>query len=456
MPRNVVTIEDLSNDEIESVFDVADSFLTSKEHRDRYRDYRVKGRSKLASKLVLATLFFEPSTRTRLSFESAMVRLGGHVISSPDAAVTSAAKGESLADTVRVIQNYADAIVLRHPLEGAARVAAHYARMVPVINAGDGSHEHPTQTLCDLYTLRRQHKKLGGLRVLLCGDLRNGRTIHSLVLALARFDAKVSVYPAPGMDLPEHVYRRLASEYNCIPDRATSGSSARNVDAFYLGPSEEDSHQLALFSGGKINLADVDVFYVTRHQKERLGHGISKAGTGYPVVDRRFLDAKGFRSVGTSVLHPLPRVDELGYDLDKDERGMYFKQASYGVPVRMALLAGVLGLNKTLAKSDDRVKEPAKTHEISCQNARCISTHETKYLDAKFLFVKSDTPMIRCYYCDHEVAPMVIGRERDRTILIAPPTSNLDATDLVFFANEDVARSHDFAIPSKTPILQNM
>ena len=181
--RNVVSIDDLSNEEIERVFRLADEIAESPR--------RFWGR---ATAKVLATLFYEPSTRTRLSFESAMQRLGGGTISQADMSASSASKGETLADTARVVGKYADAIVLRHPWEGASHLAARYAG-VPVINAGDGGHEHPTQTLCDLYTLRKRHGALQGLTVALCGDLQTGRTIHSLAFALARFQANVFFVP---------------------------------------------------------------------------------------------------------------------------------------------------------------------------------------------------------------------------------------------------------------------
>src|SRR5262245_40610445 len=202
MPRSVVTIDDLTNDEMEEIFRLADEFLG--EMTTPEEPYRIRGRRQTAGKFVLATLFFEASTRTRLSFESAMTRLGGHCLSSSDASQTSAAKGETIADMVRVVSNYADAIVIRHPFEGAARVAADYAT-VPVINAGDGSHEHPTQTLCDLYTLRaaqaqkgqpRSIQSLKNLNVVVWGDLRYGRTVHSLVYALARLHARIIPRPA--------------------------------------------------------------------------------------------------------------------------------------------------------------------------------------------------------------------------------------------------------------------
>src|SRR6266850_4409253 len=199
---DIVSIEDLEIDEIERIFKIADSFL----------DGIATGTPcTTAAGLIMATLFYEPSTRTRLSFESAMHRLGGAVISSADMHASSAAKGESLADTVRVVSGYADVIVLRHPHDGAARVAADYAAC-PVLNAGDGSREHPTQTLCDLYILRRKKGHLKGLTVALCGDLKFGRTVHSLIYALARFGANIVAVPYGGMDVPDYVLERVAAE----------------------------------------------------------------------------------------------------------------------------------------------------------------------------------------------------------------------------------------------------
>src|SRR5579864_2280954 len=174
--RHVVSINDLSDSEVEKVFNIAQSYL--KELPDPKFDFRIGSNTKTATKSILASLFYEPSTRTRLSFESAMLRLGGGIITSSDPATSSAAKGESLADSVRVIANYADLIVIRHPKDGAARLAAEYST-VPIINGGDGSHEHPTQTLCDIFTLKRKHDNLKGLNVAISGDLKGSRTIHS-------------------------------------------------------------------------------------------------------------------------------------------------------------------------------------------------------------------------------------------------------------------------------------
>jgi aspartate carbamoyltransferase catalytic subunit len=210
LTRHIVSINDLSNKEIEIIFQVAHGFL--KELADPGHAYRIGRGTSIASKQILASLFYEPSTRTRLSFESAMLRLGGDKITSADPAVSSAAKGESLADTIRVIGNYADIIVIRHPRDGAARLAAEYSQ-IPVINGGDGSHEHPTQTLCDLFTLRSKNKSFRKMKIAIAGDLKGSRTIHSFVYALARFGATIDPLPAPGMELPAHVDRRLRENF---------------------------------------------------------------------------------------------------------------------------------------------------------------------------------------------------------------------------------------------------
>src|SRR5579863_3429186 len=291
MPRipkyDLVSIEDLSIGEIERIFTLADTFAAALENAERLT---------IADGLIMATLFYEPSTRTRLSFESAMHRLGGAVISSADMHASSAAKGESLADTARVVSAYADLIVVRHPFDGAARVAAEYAT-VPVINAGDGSREHPTQTLCDLYILRRKKGRLKGLTVALCGDLKFGRTVHSLIYALARFGANIVAVPYGGMDVPDYVLERVAAERNYSFSTVTMDelkSLAGGLDALYLTPSAP--HQMALFTGdAPLNRAPageapaaLDAFYVTRLQKERLGSK-EAASESYVRFDGRAL-----------------------------------------------------------------------------------------------------------------------------------------------------------------------
>src|SRR3954468_6782106 len=270
--RHIVSINDLTDREIETVFDVAQSFL--RELPDSHFPYRIGRSTKIASDCILASLFYEPSTRTRLSFESAMLRLGGETITSADPATSSAAKGESLADSVRVIANYADIMVIRHPRDGAARLAAEYSR-IPVINGGDGSHEDPTQTLCDIFTLKKKNKDLKNLKVAISGDLKGSRTIHSFVYALARFGARIVPMPAPGMELPDHVHRRLQQEFRCKFD-----SGDGSIAALYHTPDEP--HQPALFPGPdfefsfksyhsaseKVRKQKIAAVYVTRFQKE--------------------------------------------------------------------------------------------------------------------------------------------------------------------------------------------
>src|SRR5690242_12376131 len=333
LTRHIISINDLTNKEIEIIFEVAQGFL--KELAEPGRAHRIGRGTSIASKHILASLFYEPSTRTRLSFESAMLRLGGDKITSADPAVSSAAKGESLADTIRVIGNYADIIVIRHPRDGAARLAAEYSQ-IPVINGGDGSHEHPTQTLCDLFTLRSKNKSFRNMKVAIAGDLKGSRTIHSFVYALARFGATIDPLPAPGMELPAHVDRRLREEFHCrmiakAPDQPDGGA----LDALYV--TSDQPHQLALIPEPEkhedIVRKKIDAVYVTRFQKERW----AEKERPYPKIDAKFMRDEKYSEA--SVMHPLPRVNELDVSLDKDRRAIYFQQAAYGVPVRMALIS---------------------------------------------------------------------------------------------------------------------
>jgi aspartate carbamoyltransferase catalytic subunit len=432
MVRHLVTIDDLSDGEILNIFALADEFLAKM--GDPEKQWRVVGRLPLAQDFILETLFYEPSTRTRFSFESAMTRLGGHVLSSADPKTTSAAKGETIADTVRVLQNYADLIVIRHPCEGAVKVAAEYAD-VPIINAGDGGHEHPTQTLCDLYTLQREKGTLKNLNVLLWGDLKNGRTVHSLVYGLARFGARIIPMPAEGYDLPDHVKRRLLRDYDCEPvtkERLGNEGSGEGttdefpVDVVYVTP--EKPHQRSLFSDVKEKgtdvlrvrlphnaLSKIDACYVTRLQKERMSGETS--ADSYPVVDTAFLNNRRYRQ--SSVMHPLPRVTELGYDLDNDERAVYFKQASYGVPVRMALISALLNLKPDILGAEPPKKRHAHytRRTVACDNPQCVTALETeqRYLTPKFLVIIEDERLTaRCQYCEHESVPEFVGRSSTR------------------------------------------
>jgi aspartate carbamoyltransferase catalytic subunit len=451
MPRSIISIDDLTIDEMEAIFQLADRFLV--EMGDPAKPYRVMGRNDLAGKYILATLFFEASTRTRLSFESAMLRLGGRYLSSADGSQTSASKGETIADTVRVVSSYADALVIRHPLEGAARVAADFAGL-SVINAGDGSHEHPTQTLCDLYTLRAAQAEKGrprsihsikDLNVVIWGDLLHGRTVHSLVYALARLKARIIPRAAPGCELPEHVASRLARDYNCLPiikDNAEDGLPP-DVDVVYLTP--EEPHQLALFDirePAQIKgLSTVDALYSTRLQLERLAKNY--AGQ-YPAVNSEFLKQKRYRDA--NVMHPLPRVDELSYDIDEDKRSMYFKQAAYGVPVRMALIASLLELDPALAttstSNESRYPIYSQPGGIECSNANCVSrsSAERRYLMPRFWVLQQSPPMLRCAFCDVEQAPHAAGRVSTHKFMSdSADWPDISAADRIFFADDSQA-----------------
>lgn len=457
MPRSIVTIDDLTNDEMEAVFQLADRFLAEKASADR--PYRMRGMFDLAREQILATLFFEASTRTRLSFESAMLRLGGQCLTTADASQSSAAKGETIADTVRVVENYADAIVIRHPLEGAARVAADYAG-VPVINAGDGSHEHPTQTLCDLYTLRaaqaekgrpRSIESLRDLNVVIWGDLHHGRTVHSLVYALARLKARIIPRAAPGCELPKNVCSRLARDYHCVAvnKEEIADGLPPDVDVVYLTPQEP--HQLALFANLPVpapskSFKSVDALYSTRLQLERFQ---AEYGGSYPAVNPDFLKDKQYRDA--KVMHPLPRVDELSYEIDQDQRSVYFQQAAYGVPVRMALIASLLEICPTLSASDspaaNRYPRYGRPGGIECTNERCVTRKksEQRYLTPKFRIVDQAQPILRCEYCDYEQQPQAVGRVSSRKYTAdMDQWTSLPADDLIFFADEARATEAKF------------
>ena len=410
--RNLVTIDDLSNGEIEALFSLADEMANSPNEQ-----------SGLCQGKIMASLFFEPSTRTRLSFEAGMLRLGGRIISAVDIGASSLAKGESIADMAKVLGSYADIIVIRHPWEGAARVVADYAG-VPVINAGDGGHEHPTQTLCDLYTIRKERQTIKELRIALWGDLKHGRTVHSLIYALARFGATILFCPGPGLEMPEHVLRRLSTEYKGELKRCGNLNQKLErglfpIDAIYMTP--VSPHQLAMLPDISIRVelkAGVDALYVTRLQKERQAPTVEEQGLkkGYPVVDKKLLKGKEFKK--TLVMHPLPRVDELAHEVDADPRSMYFKQAAYGMPVRMALLALLFGAKEvTIPEREDsfvrKIYYPVYKRDsgVKCSNRNCVSNQETevRYIKPEFKIVSHDPLTLRCVYCDHELYPQYVA-----------------------------------------------
>jgi aspartate carbamoyltransferase catalytic subunit len=459
--RHIVSINDLSNQEIETIFRLAQHYL------DKLSDpncaYRIARSTSVASDCILASLFYEPSTRTRLSFESAMLRLGGDVITSADPATSSAAKGESLADSVRVIANYADLMVIRHPRDGAARLAAEYSR-IPVINGGDGSHEHPTQTLCDIFTLKKKNKELKNLKVAISGDLKGSRTIHSFVYALARFGARIVPMPAPGMELPAHVRERLRTDFGCEFDDADG-----SIGALYKTP--EEPHQPALFSGPEYEFSvdqseaprarasrqqKIAAVYVTRFQKERW----PSEERQYPKIDAKFLREPKYSRA--SVLHPLPRVDELDVALDKDHRAIYFEQAAYGVPLRMALISLLLGVGEAkalatfaggFATSKSVLYQQPRGLGIRCINRNCIvhDEKEAPYVQNKFNLVAdgSSAPIkLRCLYCESDIDEFVLASKKNRWFSAdragLAEISGQTVRDFVFFADDNDALSNGF------------
>ncbi len=302
--KSILEPMDMTTAELEEIFDLADEIIANPPRFAHACDGKL-----------LATLFYEPSTRTRFSFEAAMLRLGGQVIGFSEPNSSSVAKGESIADTIRTIACYADIAVMRHPKEGAPRIAANSTDM-PVINAGDGGHQHPTQTLTDLLTIRRRKGGFENLTVGLCGDLKFGRTVHSLIKALSRYAGVNFVLISPEeLRVPDYV-RRGVLEANNVPYREVK--KMQDV------------------------LPELDVLYMTRVQRERFFN----EDDYIRLKDRYILDAEKMQLANADmmVLHPLPRVNEIAVEVDSDPRALYFEQAKNGMFVRMALIMKLLGI----------------------------------------------------------------------------------------------------------------
>ena len=302
MIRSVIAVPDLTPEELDSLMDTAEDIIA---HPDDYAD--------ACRRKKLATLFFEPSTRTRLSFEAAMYELGGNVISVTGAGTSSAAKGESVADTAKTVSCYADIIAMRHPKEGAAAVAARNAS-IPVINAGDGGHCHPTQTLADLLTIRREKGRMGNLTVGLCGDLKFGRTVHSLINAMSRYEGLNFVLISPEeLKVPSYVKNESLKKKN-IPYSQTT-----NLEEV---------------------IGDLDILYMTRVQRERFFNeeDYLRLRDSYILTPEKMKKARK----DLCVMHPLPRVNEISVAVDDDPRACYFKQVLNGKYMRMALILMLL------------------------------------------------------------------------------------------------------------------
>ena len=302
--RHLIDPLDFSVEEIDALLDLAGEI---ERNREKY--------SHLCDGKTLATLFYEPSTRTRLSFEAAMLNLGGRVLGFASADSSSAAKGESISDTIRVVSCYADICAIRHPKEGAPKVASQFSG-IPVINAGDGGHQHPTQTLADLLTIRSLKGRLGDLTIGLCGDLKFGRTVHSLIKSLSRYQGiRFALISPDELRLPDYI-RKEVLDREGIPYEEVSDL--------------EDV------------MGKLDILYMTRVQRERFFNeeDYVRLKDCYILTSKKMAAAKP----DMAVLHPLPRVNEIAAEVDSDPRAAYFKQAQYGVYVRMALIATLLNL----------------------------------------------------------------------------------------------------------------
>ena len=351
--RSVIDILDLSVEELDGLIATACDII---DHPDKYRE--------ACKYKKLATLFFEPSTRTRLSFEAAMLELGGSVIGFSAAGSSSAAKGESVADTAKTISCYADIIAMRHPLEGAALVAANNAS-VPVINAGDGGHCHPTQTLADLLTIYREKGGFDNLTVGFCGDLKYGRTVHSLINALSRYSGiRVVLISPEELRLPEYVKTEILDKKGIPYTEVTSLEEA---------------------------MPDLDILYMTRVQRERFADPdqYERLKDSY-ILDMPKLDTA---RPDLCIMHPLPRVNEISVAVDADPRACYFKQVLNGKYMRMSLIL------KLLADGSDPAPVTAPDEGRRCRNPRCITTCEQELPQA---FIKTETGVYRCLYCETE------------------------------------------------------
>ena len=356
--RSLIDISDLTISEIDELILTAQDII---KNPSKYSE-KCKGKK-------IATLFFEPSTRTRLSFEAAMIELGGSAIGFSSPSSSSASKGESIADTSKVVSCYADIIAMRHYLEGAATVAALNAS-IPVINAGDGGHCHPTQTLADLLTIKTEKGRLNDLTIGFCGDLKYGRTVHSLLMALTRYkNIKVVLISPNELKVPAYVKSEILDAHN-MPYVETT-----NLEE---------------------SLPELDVLYMTRIQQERFDsqEEYERLKDSYVLNLEKLNKAKN----DTIVLHPLPRVNEISVDVDSDKRACYFKQVLNGKYMRMALILKLLNSvneENTLLKEDGLIY-----NEYKCTNEKCILKTEQELTQIAKVNALGDK---RCYYCEKEV-----------------------------------------------------
>ena len=356
--RSLISILDFSTDELAQLIATAEDIAA---HPEKYWD--------ACAHKTLATLFFEPSTRTRLSFEAAMLELGGNVLGFSEASSSSAAKGESVADTAKTVSNYANIIAMRHPKEGAPYVASR-AATIPVINAGDGGHQHPTQTLADLLTIHREMGRLSNLTIGLCGDLKYGRTVHSLIEAMSRYENIRFVLISPKeLMLPDYVRVGVLDKHGIPYTEVTSLEDA---------------------------IPELDVLYMTRIQRERFDDQAEyeRLKDSYVLTVEKMEHAKA----DMAVLHPLPRVNEISVKVDDDPRAAYFRQTLNGKYMRMALILKLLGEAK-----EDPLRQAIDTdgwvYDKVCHNAKCICQNEQELPQAAKLVEGT----YRCVYCEQKV-----------------------------------------------------
>ena len=355
--KHLIDIFDLSVQEIDELIEVAKDIRNNPDKYNEALKHKIMG-----------LLFFEPSTRTRLSFESAMLSLGGQTLGFSSASTSSSSKGESVADTIAVVSNYVDIIAMRHPKEGAP-IVAEKATNVPIINAGDGGHHHPTQTLTDLLTIYEEKGRLNNLKIGLCGDLKYGRTVHSLIQAMSRYEGiKFYLISPEELKVPNFVIKDYLDKNNIEYEECSSLDNA---------------------------LPELDILYMTRIQQERFAsrEEYLRLKDSYILTKEKMELAKS----DTCVMHPLPRVNEISTEVDSDSRAVYFRQTLYGKFIRMALILKLFNERNQEAKKQD--KDVFITDKI-CSNAHCITGVEQ---EIKHLAFADENGVARCYYCDKEL-----------------------------------------------------
>jgi len=351
MFHDLIDFNDLNHSEWENLFELG---LDICDNPSKYKDY--------CKDKIIATLFYEPSTRTNFSFQSAMLKLGGKVIGFSGTDATSVSKGESLKDTIKIVANYADVIVIRHSSEGAAYAASLYSK-IPVINAGDGGHLHPTQTMTDLFTIGRlKNKKMTGLEIGICGDLLYGRTVHSLLKAFSLYSGNIFYFiSTPSLRVPEYFMAGLGKNNKII-----------------ITDKIEDC------------IEKLDIIYMTRIQRERFADPEEyKKQTGIYILDKEKL-SKAKKDL--TILHPLPKNDEIASEIDDDPRAQYFNQAEFGLYIRMALLIKILENPKITPKI-------INSEANKCPNKNCVTNKEKNLPNIS----KTNSGELICVYCEHKI-----------------------------------------------------